>query len=161
MYLPAPCSACSRGIRHDLCTGPPCPCLQCHTARIEAAAMAHLDLPPGRPGREALLADDLAGLLSVQVQRRKRTAVRLSRPIPGRPCACGRVVDGKPCMVPTGAAGNRARRYASHACIMYAYRRRQMIAKRAAQMMEAAGQAPYGWAEHWTQTGQDSPPPTG
>lgn len=158
MLLPAPCPACSRGIRHDLCAGPPCPCMQCHTRDVEALAHAHLARPPDSP-LAALLACDVASLLSLATQRRNRRQARMARPMAPRACACGRLVNGQPCMIMD--ARQRNRRYASHACIMYAYRRRQAIAKRAQLMAEAAGQAPYGWDEHWSQTGEAIPPGQG
>ena len=62
------CSACRRGIRHDLCAGPPCVCLQCALRRTIAAARDHLAIPPGRPGRETLLAHDVRALLLLEDQ---------------------------------------------------------------------------------------------
>jgi hypothetical protein len=146
---PTVCIACSAGIRHDLCT-PPCSCLQCHMRHVEDGARAHLALPQGRPGREAALANDVACLLSLSDQRRQRRLRLRKAPRAPFPCECGRITPDGPCMVTDAAM--RTRRFRSRACEQYARRRRRMIANRAEMMLNAAGQTPPAWNEHWSQT---------
>ena len=129
------CEHCARAIRHDLCTGPPCCCLQCRYRTIKAAARAHLASPRVA---DSVLRRDIASLLALLDQREQRAIKLAARPdLPPFPCACGRTdpQTGQPCMV-TGAR-NHTRRFASHACRQHDYVRNQRLSRQDEAMSSA------------------------